>query len=95
MMYRECDAANKSKQTELRTKTKHAAAAAAAAAVQEPLAPIAEQTNRPCTSTKADNQLRNKPPPDSSNIGPMNAVLEGFSAAAATAATVLQLPTQR
>jgi hypothetical protein len=66
----ECDATNESKLTELQTKTKHVAAAAA---VQKPLALVAEQTNRPCTSnTKATNQLKNKPPPKSIDMGPMS-----------------------
>ena len=75
----ECDAANESKLTELRTKTKQSAVAVA---VQEPLALVAEQTNRQC---KANNQLKNKPP-DSIDVSPMSGVSEGFAAAAAAIA---------
>jgi hypothetical protein len=77
----ECDAANESKLKELRTKIKQSAAAAA---VQEPIALVAEQTNRQC---KTNNQLKNKPPPpDSIDASLVSGVSEGFAAAAGTAA---------
>lgn len=50
--------------------------------MQEPLALVAEDTNRPCTcNTKAKNQLKNKPQPDSICIGPISGVPEGLAAA--------------
>ena len=78
----ECEVANKSKLAELQTKTKHATAAT----VQEPVALVAEPTNRPCSSnSKVNKQKKNKLSSDNTDMDLLSGVSDGSAAVAAAA----------